>query len=946
MLLVATLLTVLSLVPPRMMGMRFAFDISTMLPQEIPAARAFTQAVVDFDSVDEAVVVFRLREGMHQVNDAGRVAEEIAERLRTDSRIKAAFCRKLTDTERDYLLEEVLPARGLMLLSPERLQRVKELLEPGRMGFSVKKTKRRVFSSVNMPDEQVKMICHDVLGVMSVFEDALSSLGTKKDESDAGDYIVAEIGPEKRDLVRDDAKALLLLIIQPRQPAQSASFSRDIMQLIRRVTEEVVEQRIPPKARESIAIEYGGGYEIASRYQERVNETLLNTLFVSLIGVIALFGWCFKRPGVLIYIGLPLVMVVAWTIGVGWVLFGQLNIVSCAFAAVLVGLGVDYAIHIYNRYVEERKQEKSVEESFKISLTQTGWAVFIGMVTTSLAFLALNATRFRQLSEFGALAGLGIALSVPGMLFVLPALITLRNRLRTEHPRVIRPTPFLLPQVAGFVERNRKAVLFIALALAVASVLRVTMHEGALKFDKRISSLRPKERAFELGGEIARAFSNRNPNKLMLLAYGENERAALEKAAELAGRCKELKKRGLILDYESVMRYLPSPSEQEASLAVLRTIDFEKALADFRRALDREGLSEEPFWLTIKLLKRHAELVKQDDPIILPSDFYDTPVGKWARRLATRRKRRLDLRDPIPAEVKLPVTLAKPAIDRNGRSRRQAGEVLTRQDLIDMGPDGTNPPTGVHDANGEPIRYAWVKRITILEEGWTVKANVYPPILESSRTADLNITDDWLGKVRAGLGLPANEEDTTSRGAFLTGTSLLAHKLADVVKEDFWRVSIAVFGVAIVVLSVFYYRHPLRVVYTLLPIVLGLIYLFGIMSYFAIDFNFVNVLAIPIIIGLGVDNGIHLVNRFYESGRHVRPMVEDTGRAIMVTSLTSMIGFGSLAVSGYEGITSMGVLSILALASSLVASLVVFPSILATFSPPEQAPDNPEQDRD
>ncbi|MBN2710811.1 MAG: hypothetical protein JXR97_00050 [Planctomycetes bacterium] len=94
---VAATLTVLSLLPPLMIGMHFAFDISKMLPQEIPAARAFTKAVVDFDSVDEAVVVFRLMDGMGQVDDVGRVAEKIAERLREDENIKSAFCRKFNE---------------------------------------------------------------------------------------------------------------------------------------------------------------------------------------------------------------------------------------------------------------------------------------------------------------------------------------------------------------------------------------------------------------------------------------------------------------------------------------------------------------------------------------------------------------------------------------------------------------------------------------------------------------------------------------------------------------------------------------------------------------------------------------------------------------------------------------------------------------------------------
>ncbi|MBN2712978.1 MAG: MMPL family transporter, partial [Planctomycetes bacterium] len=801
--------------------------------------------------------------------------------------------------------------------------------------------------------ETQEYIAHDVLGIFSVFKNAMEGELSDEDSRNKRNYIVAEITPEKRAYIEDDAKAMLLLVVQPKYPAQSASFSRRIMEKIRQITGEEVEAGMPPAQQERVRIEYGGGYEIATKYRSRVNETLFGTLITSLIGVVALFGYCFRRYGVLLYIGVPLVMVVSWTIGLGWIVFGQLNIVSCAFAAVLVGLGVDYAIHIYNRYVEERSAGASVEEAFVTSLTQTGWAVFIGMATTSLAFLALKATRFTQLSQFGVLAGLGIALSVPGMLFVLPSLIALRNSFSKEHARTLRPTTFFLPQIAVFVEKRRKFILAVTVIIAIVCGLQLAFKEDALSFNENISSLRPKDRSFELGGEIARIFSKRNPNKLMLLAYGDTEEKALERASELEKGCQELMKEGLLVNYESAMRYLPAPSKQKERLAFLKTIDFEKALADFRAELAKQGLSEESFYLTIKLLKEHAALVSKGE-IILPSMFYNTPVGKWAQRLVTRRRTVLDLREPIPENIQFPVELAKPAVDRNDNVRYPAGAMLTREQLVAIGPDGELAEGKGDGPGGKSLEYTWTKRITVIAGGWTVKSNIFPPIVNESKTADLKIDDEWLKEVRHRLGLVDNDEDGEKSKAFLTGTSLLAHELAGVVKTDFWHVSVAVFAVAAMVLTFFFHRHPPRVLYSLLPIVLGLLFLFGLMSFGKIEFNFINVLAIPILIGLGVDNGIHLVERFYESGRRIRPMIGDTGRAIMITTLTSMVGFGSLAApqyvpwlpGGYRGVSSMGILSILALFCSLVASIIVFPAILRTFSPPDEAPENKELDRD
>ncbi len=944
-LLISILLTVLSLLPPSFIGMHFAFDISKMLPQEIPSARAFTRAVIDFDSADEAVIVFHLDGTAQELAIAGRIADRIAARLGKDPKIKSAFCRKFDQGEVEYLRDVELPRRGLLLLDMPHLQQVQAKLTPRAIRRSVRRTRKRLLSSMAGNARAEKLIVQDVLGLYSIFGNWLKAQGLGSGADKGPSYIV------------DKNRRMLLLVAQPTEPAQSVSFSRDVMEVVRRITREELEQE-PPRVQQIFplddrkGIEFGGGYEIACRYKSRVNQTLITTLVTSMIGVILLFGFCFRRYGVLLYVGLPLVMVVSWTVGVGWIIFGQLNIVSCAFAAVLVGLGVDYAIHIYNRYVEERAGGHSVEESFRASLAHTGWGVFIGMMTTSLAFLALKATRFTQLSQFGILAGLGIALSVPGMLFVLPALIAWRNARKEEHHRILQPTTFFLPQLAEFVDQHRKIVLVTGFILiAACSIELVLRRDQDLRFDQRMSTLRPGERAFTLGGDIARTFSSRNPNKLMLLAYGNTEEEAMNRAAVQLDGCKRMLNDGLILAYKSVLTYLPAPSKQRQRLELLRHIDFPAALENFRKALDRAGLEHEPFKENINLLEQHAELVRTGR-IILPSDFVGTPVERWVKRLVTRRRKRYDIRHDIIPQNEFPLTLAKPVVMRTKTKTtllHAAGEKLT--------------PAQVEQLHGK------VKRITLLSTGWTVKTNVYPPIMpgEENRTADLNITETWIRQAREYLHLDPPGTPDSELNSFLTGTGMLAHELAGVVKDDFWHVSLWVLGVATIVLIFFFHRHPARVVYCLFPIITGLLFLFGIMSFATllapgirallgfigikssfngINFNFINVLAIPIVIGLGVDNGIHLVSRFYEAGRRIRPVIGDTGRAIMITTLTSMIGFGSLAVGGYQGITSMGVLSILALGSNLLASLVFFPAVLGTFSPPESIPDDPEMDQD
>lgn len=745
---------------------------------------------------------------------------------------------------------------------------------------------------------------------------------------------------------------------------------------------------LAPAAFEAFKVEFAGGYQIARRYGEKINGVMIGTLAISAVCVLAFFGYCFRRYGVLIYIGIPLLMIICWTAGIGWMLFGQLNIVSCAFAAVLVGLGIDYAVHIYNRYIEERAKGAEVTPSFEEALSHTGWGVIIGMATTCLAFFALNATRFSQLAEFGALGAIGIFLSAPAMMLVMPALVSWSAARRGEKVRVLHPSEFFLPGVARLIFARRRLVAVCGV-LAVFVSLAALMVPGAVRFDAGIAALRPQDRAFEINGEIAAAFASRNPNKFTFMVLGQSEEEALSEMAVYEAKLGELQKKGLIGGYESVTRYLPSPQTQRERLRGIAQINFDRALKTFQEALAEQEVNEEYFTFNLNLLRQHKEMVEKER-IILPADFRGGKIARLVNRYVARRQReyRVD-RGEFPTEY--PVTLARAAVQyEDNLLRYPAGAVLTREQV-----EGLNPP-GQHPS----LR---VKSITVYEGGYAVKATIYPPIPADSRDAEPHVTQEWLYEVGDILGLERAQfqarADLRDFHATLTGVAITSSILAEIVKEDFLRISIWIAAICFCVVNLFYHIRPLqallctlpllalfgyypqlsrvlpggedslwayfagagalvllgavlhrRIFLTLccfLPVALGLIYLFGFMAILnllarlvglenQLDLNFINVLTIPIIIGVGVDNGVHLVNRYFESGRRIRPVVVDTGRALAITALTSIVGFGSLYWAKFQGLNSiaqLGVLSVIALTMVLLASVVVFPALVSLIFP-------------
>jgi hopanoid biosynthesis associated RND transporter like protein HpnN len=97
-------------------------------------------------------------------------------------------------------------------------------------------------------------------------------------------------------------------------------------------------------------------------------------------------------------------------------------------------------------------------------------------------------------------------------------------------------------------------------------------------------------------------------------------------------------------------------------------------------------------------------------------------------------------------------------------------------------------------------------------------------------------------------------------------------------------------------------------------------------------FNYANIIALPLLVGIGVDNGIHVVHRM-RTERGERLFATSTMRAVLASGLTTVASFGNLAFSAHVGTSSMGVLLALGLAASMTATLVVLPAWLERKAP-------------
>jgi preprotein translocase subunit SecF len=165
----------------------------------------------------------------------------------------------------------------------------------------------------------------------------------------------------------------------------------------------------------------------------------------------------------------------------------------------------------------------------------------------------------------------------------------------------------------------------------------------------------------------------------------------------------------------------------------------------------------------------------------------------------------------------------------------------------------------------------------------------------------------------------------------LTGMNVLSRSLRGKVRRDA-VVSAAIGLVLVMILLWIDFRKLSSSLLALIPLLVGVIWMVGLMVLFDFHMNFMNIFVITMIIGIGVDYGIHVIHRYLEEqaeGGDPIAAVEETVRGVFLAALTTVVGFGSLATSHYPGLISMGLVSTLGTLSTAMVAIVIVPAYLA-----------------
>jgi hypothetical protein len=231
--------------------------------------------------------------------------------------------------------------------------------------------------------------------------------------------------------------------------------------------------------------------------------------------------------------------------------------------------------------------------------------------------------------------------------------------------------------------------------------------------------------------------------------------------------------------------------------------------------------------------------------------------------------------------------------------------------------------------------YATAYRELVLDlaDTSTITLDMLPPIIRTKHVSRDGsrylITVYPKGNVWDIEYLSAFTEEMLDISPAIAGTPPMFYFLLQQMGEDGRRASLLTLLVVFLFLWADF-RSIKHAFLAMIPLVFGIVWMVGIMGLTGIQITLLNIIAIPLILGIGIDDGVHIMHRYRIEGVGALDMVyRSTGKAIIITSLTTMLAFGSLVFATYRGFGSMGLALFIGVGACLATSLLVLPAMLA-----------------
>ena len=606
-------------------------------------------------------------------------------------------------------------------------------------------------------------------------------------------------------------RTILALEAMAAGTVSNIGFAKDMQWVIQQAVKKVNPRAYHPQ----MLIEYGGPFKNKIDEYDTILSDVRSTLIFGVMGIVALLTFYFRQPLAAFFVAIPLAMGLIWAFAITYWVIGNLNTMTAFLFVILFGLGIDFGIHMFARYLEVRMDKTDVRMSIETMLSQTGQAILTAAITTSIAFFSLTLTDFRGFSEFGFIVGTGILMSLVSMTTVLPAVLVLAD----QRFMWIRMRHVWGHNWGGSRGHFPYPKLVIAGALILTIYLGIHLRDIDFEYD----------------------FTNLRSN--------------------LPASVKVKQK----------MATIPKYGSESQSYGIVLA-DSKAELDEIVAALEKKIAEDDPTPTIDKVKTLWTELRDQDEKLDIIGEIRALTNGEGAKLIKGEQKAQLD----------------------------------SLRDLLD-----------VKRLSVEDLPENLLRKFETIDGSQAYFAQILPSV---------QLRD---GKNAIAFAEDSHEIHTASGKVFYSSSSniIFADMLRLMLRDSPRAISLTVVVVLLIVLADF--RSLRSALLVIFPLACGTVWMCGSLYLQDLKLNFYNMVALPTIIGMGIDNGVHLYHRYREEGPGSMPVViRSTGGAMFISMLTTMIGFFGLMMATHPGLNSIGRLALIGLLTCFVGAVLVLPAIL------------------
>ena len=601
---------------------------------------------------------------------------------------------------------------------------------------------------------------------------------------------------------------------------------------------------------------------------------------LALIGIFILFVISFRMWVSPLLAILTVIMGVTWAMGFSSFLVEYLSMMTAMMSVILIGLGIDFSVHIISGYTEKRNQGLDVQISMQETLLRFGPGIMTGGITTGLAFLTLMISETVGMQEMGLMAGVGIIFTMLATIIILPTMLVIRERLLKNFNKSLPPKDVSYPFLGRIAEFTAKYRWIMGIFFLL--ITGFLFNRGVnMSVDYNYLNMEPVGlESIKLQEELIEAFDLSSD---FVMFTTDN----LDDARELTRQAREMETTGWV---ESISDYLPDSDGLEEQYRFLQ---------DLRRNLEnreiRKQMSSHDMNMYRKEMERlEANIIELQDLAFLGGQdkVYDKAI-----KLVGEAGDSLDRGNITQFINALDTGLTKLELTYFQQQFSKA----FKSTIIEM-------------ANTEPLTLenlpSEIKNRFTGKSGNIFLINVYP---------EKNIWEDSRFLYRF-------TDEATELSEKATGLPPIFVELMDIMSKDGKKATyLAIIAVFLVLLLDF--RSLKYALVGMVPLIFGAIWMTGLMEISGLKFTMMNILAVPLIIGIGIDDGVHILHR-WKIEKNLDIVYRSTGKAILLTSLTTMLGFGSLWFATYRGLGSMGIALFIGVGTCFLATLFIIPAIL------------------